>query len=426
MNSSIRLPGVMPVRQVFDDRRIVDVRAHLEQELALNVPAGLDLSGREIAITAGSRGLADIHTVLATLVGFLAARGARPFLVPAMGSHGGASARGQGRVLEKYGLTPERLGVPVRSSMEVVEIGRSASGLPVYCDRHAAAADGVVAVNRIKDHTDFEGRFESGLVKILVIGLGKREGARTIHRLGVRGLRDEIPRSAEVVLSRVPVLFGIGIVENAYGRTARLEVIPAAEIMHREPALLEEAKRLRPRLPVDELDILVVEEMGKEISGTGLDCNVIGRRRIAGEPEPRSPRCRRIVALSLTPKSHGNAVGIGLADICTRRLVDAIDFDAMYINTVTATFVERGAIPVTMETDREAIELALKTCWVPDPERVRMAVIRNTRALETIRLSEALLPALRERGDLRVEGEPEPLRFDESGRLDTEERGTQR
>jgi hypothetical protein len=409
---------VVPVRQVFDARRIEDVRGHLERELAANLPAGHDLSGREIAITAGSRGLADIRTVLSTLIDFLRARGARPFLVPAMGSHGGATAEGQGTILEKYGLTTERLGVPVRSSMEVVEVGRSASGLPVYCDRHAAAADGVVAVNRIKDHTDFEGRFESGLVKILVIGLGKREGARTIHRLGVRGLREEIPRSAEVILSRLPVLFGVGIVENAYGRTARLEVIPAAEIMDREPPLLEEAKRLRPRLLVDELDVLVVEEMGKEISGTGLDCNVIGRRRIAGEPEPRSPRCSRVVALSLTPKSRGNAVGIGLADICTRRLVDAIDFDAMYVNTITATFVERGRIPMTMDTDREAIELALKTCWVTDPERVRMAIIRNTKALETIRLSEALLPALRERDDLRVEGTPEPLRFDESGRLE--------
>jgi hypothetical protein len=412
-----RLPKVIPFRQVFESGQIEDVEDCLHRNLVERIPPEIDLTGKEIAITAGSRGITDIHPILDGLIAFLKDRGASPFLVPAMGSHGGASARGQDEILENYGLTEERFGIPIRNSMEVVEIGRSSSGLHVYCDRSAAAAQGVFVVNRIKDHTDFEGTYESGLVKMLVIGLGKHEGALAIHRHGVRGLREEIPRSAEVFIQTLPLLFGVAIVENAYGRTAFLEVVEGLNILEREPFLLREAKRLRPRILVEELDLLVVEEMGKDISGTGLDCNVIGRRHIFGEREPETPRYKRVVVLSLTEKSRGNAVGIGLADVCSRRLVDRIDFETMYINTITATYVERGKIPITAPTDRDAIEIGLKTCWVPDRDRVRMAIIRNTRRLDTVWFSEEMRPMLSDRDDLRVSGPPTELRFDSTGRL---------
>ncbi len=412
-----KFPKLIKVQQIFDSDRIDDIEAHLRGELEAWVPPGFDFAGKEIAITAGSRGIADIRKILAGLISFLKRVGAKPYLVPAMGSHGGATDKGQARILDKFGITERALGAPIRNSMEVVELGKTTTGVPVYCDRFAASAQGLVVVNRIKDHTDYESRHESGLVKMLVIGLGKHKGALTIHRLGMRGLREEIPRYAEVMLDRLPVLFGIGIVENAYGGTAFLKVVDGSEIMDREPELLAEAKRLRPRILVDELDVLVVQEMGKDISGTCMDANVIGRRLIFGEPEPKSPRYKRIAVLSLTENSGGNVVGIGLADICTRRLMERIDYNATYINTITATSIERVKIPLTADTDRDAIEIALNTCWVSDKKKARMAVIKNTKELETVWFTETLLPMLEARRDMRVIGEPVEMQFGRKGNL---------
>jgi hypothetical protein len=411
------LPKLIKVNQLFDSTRIENVGTHLAGKLEAWNSGGIDLEGKEIAITVGSRGITDIHTILRVLISYLKNRGAVPFLVPAMGSHGGAREAGQAKILENFGITENALGVPIRNSMTVTEIGRTSTGLPVYCDRFAASAQGLIVVNRIKDHTDFEGVHESGLVKMMVIGLGKHKGALTVHDHGIRGFKEEMPRCAEVFVANLPVLFGIAIVENAYNQASILEIIDSGEILERETFLLGKAKQLRPRLLMDELDILVVKEMGKDISGTCMDTNVIGRRLIFGEPEPETPRIKRIVVLSLSDKSHGNAVGIGLADICSRRLVNKIDFETTYINTITATFVERARIPLTAETDRDAMEIALNTCWKPGREKIKMAVIKNTKALDTVWLSEGMLPAIRERDDLRIIGNPEEIQFDPDGNL---------
>jgi hypothetical protein len=413
-----KFPKIIKVRQRFEASHIADIETHLMKEFKSWEAAGTELDGKDIAITAGSRGITDIREIMQVLISYLKSRKANPFLVPAMGSHGGAREEGQGRILDYVGVSETSLGVPIRNSMEVREIGKTSTGLPVYCDKFAASAQGVIVVNRIKDHTDFEGRFESGLVKMMVIGLGKHQGALTVHNLGIRGFKEEMARCAEVALANLPLLFGIGIVENAHNQTAMLEVIDSQSIFDREPLLLGEAKRLRSKLPIEDFDILVVEEMGKNISGTGLDTNVIGRRLITGEPEPVFPRIKRLVVLSLSDNSHGNAVGIGLADICTRRLINKIDFEATYINTITATYVERARIPMTVETDRDAIEIALNTCWLPDRKGVKMGLIKNTKSLDTIWLSEGLLPIIREREDLQVIGSPEKIQFDSYGKLD--------
>jgi len=411
------LPRLVKVHQQFDAGRIENIPLHLGRRLASWASHGVDLSGREVAIAIGSRGITDILEIVTVLIDFLRDRGARPFLLPAMGSHGGATAEGQRAILEGYGLTREKLGVEIRSSMDVVEVGATRAGLSVYCDRVATEVDGLILVNRIHAHTDFEARYESGLVKMIAIGLGKRKGAQTIHRLGARGFREEMVHFAEVSIAHLPLLFGIGIVENAYNRTARLEVIDRDRIFEMEPPLLREAKRLQARILLDHLDVLVVGEMGKDISGTGMDTSVIGRRMIFGEPEPTSPRIKRIVVLSLSEKTHGNAVGIGLADICTRRLVERIDFESTYVNTITATSIERGKLPLQAETDREAIEIALDTCWVTDRRKAIMAVIRDTKSLETIRFSEVALPLLQGLDHVEVIGRPEEMQFDDNGTI---------
>jgi hypothetical protein len=408
---------LIKVQQVFNHDYIDDIDVHLQNELEMWSSAGFDFTGKEIAITAGSRGIADIRKILTSLISFLKSREAKPFLVPAMGSHGGATDKGQAKILDKFGITEKTMGVPIYSSMEVVELGKTTTGVPVYCDKHAASAQGIIVVNRIKDHTDYESRHESGLVKMLVIGLGKHKGALTIHRHGIKGLKEEIPRYAEVTLNTLPVLFGVGIVENAYGRTAALKVINGSEILEKETELLAVAKDLRPKILVEELDVLVVQEMGKDISGTCMDANVIGRRLIFGELEPESPRYKRVVVLSLTENSGGNAVGIGLADICTRRLMDSIDYNATYINTITATSIERVKIPLTADTDKDAIDIALNTCWVADQQKARMAIIKNTKELETVWFTETMLPRLEAREDIRVIEEPAEMQFSWKGNL---------
>ncbi len=417
-------PRLVEVHQRFDRTEVSDPGKRLTAQLEEWSSRGCDLQGKSVAVAAGSRGITGGVEIIRVLISFLKKEGARPFLIPAMGSHGGATGEGQEDILRRYGLTEDSLGIPVRSSMEVVEVGRAPTGLPVYCDAAAAAADGLIIVNRIKEHTDFEAKYESGLVKMMVIGLGKQKGAATLHNLGVRGFREEMARFAEVAIANTPLLFGIGIVENAFNRPAILEVVDRDSIFEREAMLLREAKRLSPGILVDELDVLVVEEMGKDISGTGMDANVIGRRLIFGEEEPASPRYTRIVVLSLSENSHGNAVGIGLADVCSRRLTDRIDLESTYINTITATSIERVKIPLTAETDREAIEIALKTCWVSEHENARMAVIRNTKALETVWFSEGMLPTLQGRDDLQITGPPTEMRFDEDDNLIACRKGT--
>ena len=351
--------------------------------------------GRRVAVTAGSRGIHDIVAVLRGAVAHLRRCGAEPIIVAAMGSHGGGTSEGQRRVLTHLGVTEAAVGAAISTAMETEVVGRTPQGLGAYCDRVAAGCDGILVVNRIKPHTAFSEPFGSGLMKMLGVGLGKVEGASQIHRQGPAVLAAAIQAIARVHLDRGAVVGGVAIVENAYDETAIIEAVTPAQMVERELVLFTQARAMLPGLPVDDLDVLVVDEVGKNYAGTGMDTNVIGRMRIPGLPEPSAPRVSRIVALRLSPASEGNAQGIGLADLTTQRLVDAMDRQTTYLNTITSTFLLRGFIPVTLPSDREAIATALDTLGIADPASVRMIRISNTLHLEHLRASPTVAEIIR-------------------------------
>ncbi len=411
-------PKMTRIRQIVDAPEEHDLEQAVRREMA-----ALDLNSRiregaSIAITAGSRGISGIAAILRQVIRELQRMGAKPFLVPAMGSHGGGTAHGQVAVLESLGITQEHMGVPVISSMDVVQVGVSRFGFPVWIDRHAAEADGIIVVNRIKPHTEFEGPVESGLMKMLAIGLGNHKGCLQVHQQTVQyGFRDVIPAIGEVILEKMPVLCGIGIVENANDRPAMIRAVAPEQIPETEVELLRQAKQLMARLPFDQLDVLIVDEMGKNISGTGMDSNVIGRILFVGEPEPTHPRITRIVVLDLTEASHGNATGVGLADYITRRLSDKIDLQAVRTNCIAAMTPEKGRIPIALPTDRDAVRAALQTIGTVEPARARVVHIRNTLELGTMDVSDALLAEVARQPRLDVIGPSVPLSFDSRGAL---------
>ena len=386
------------------------VRAQLERQRRVFPETGT------IAIGVGSRGVANLAEIVRTAAGTLQGWGLSPFVVPAMGSHGGATADGQRQLLEDYGVTADAMGCDIRSSMDVVALDRGDLPHGLFMDRHAHGADGILLINRIKPHTDFHGSYESGLAKMAVIGLGKERQAIEMHRFGVPGLRDGIPRAAMRVLASGKILAAVGIVENAYDETMAIEVLPAPDIMTREPALLDLARANMPALPVPALDVLVVDQLGKNISGTGMDTNVIGRMRIAGEPEPASPRIRAVVVTDLTAASHGNATGTGLADVTTRRLFDKIDVGVTYTNVFTSGFPERGKVPIVAPTDADAFACALRACGPIEPGAERIARIRDTLHLGEVYVSTAVRDELRARPDVEIAGEFEEM-FDQEGAL---------
>jgi hypothetical protein len=335
-----------------------------------------------------------------------------------MGSHGGGTAEGQRQILDSLNITEESVGAPIVSSMDVKEIGTSAFGFPVFVDAQAVEADGIVAVNRIKPHTEFEGPIESGLMKMLAIGMGKHRGCLQVHRQTVRhGYRDVIPEIAGMILNKLPVLFGVGIVENIYDETSIIKAIPAARFYDEEKVLLIEAKRLMARLPFDEADVLILDEMGKNISGTGMDTNVIGRIMFIGEREPESPRISRIVVLDLTEESHGNAVGVGLADFTTRRLADRLDPAATAVNAITAMTPEKGRLPIVLDTDQAAVDAALETIGAVRSAEARLVHIKNTLEIGELDVSQAYMEMVKDRADLQIVEDLGPLAFDSSGRL---------
>ncbi len=400
-------PKIAPVRQHLTTDHIPDVPGHVRAQLAASDLQTRIKPGMRVAIGLGSRGVACIRDVVTPLVETLLAWGAQPFLVPAMGSHGGGTAEGQREVLVGYGLAS--LGVPILSDMDSEQIGTAATGMPVYTDINAKAADAIIVVNRIKPHTAFRNDWESGLMKMLAVGLGKARGAATIHGWG---LRDAMPAAARVVLATLPVVAGIGIVENGLHQPAAIELIPAAEIEAREPALLKLAWQHLPRIPLEPLDLLILQEIGKDISGTGMDLNVVGMwRRTGGIPQPDF---RIIAALDLTPNSHGNAVGVGYCDVIPQRLADKIDRHVTYTNCLTAGNFNGGKIPITLPTDEAVIEAALPRT---DPEQARVVIARNTLDLGLLWVSEALLPQVAELALLEQAGPAQPMQFDALGQL---------
>lgn len=414
----MRFPKVVPVRQRFQSTRVDDIPARVAREVSR-----LDLSerlnpGDSVAITAGSRGVANIAAITRSLAEELKERGARPFIVPAMGSHGGGTAAGQRGVLERYGITEAAMGAPIRATMETLPIGETREGVPVVLDRNALEADHIAVVNRIKPHTDFDAEIESGLTKMLAIGLGKHQGAIRYHRANKRyGYYRVLTGVAEVVRRRCSILLGLGIVENGYDQTGVIEAMTSDDLFEVEARLLKVAKSWLARIPFEQGDLLLVDEMGKNVSGTGMDTNVIGRRAGSGKPFAGAPRFSRVVVRDLTPESYGNAIGVGMADVVTRRLVDKIDTRPTYVNALTSTNLESVRIPVTVDSDREALETAISTSSAPSGEDCRMVWIRNTLKLDRLVASEALLDEVEGNRDLQVLGNPGELDFDAQGNL---------
>ena len=400
------------IRQQFDRPTIADVELAVTQQL--NSDKLRFAPGARIAITSGSRGVANIARITKAVVDAVKAKDGAPFIIPAMGSHGGATAEGQQEVLASYGITEAAMGCPIRSSMEVVRV-KDHSGLefPLYMDKHASESDGVILINRIKPHTNFHGEYESGLVKMSVIGLGKERLASEIHSYGIYGLKKLLPQAARSIMATGKILLGLAIVENAYDETAIIEALTPEEILRREPELLDRAKRMMPRFPLAEIDVLIVDRLGKNISGSGMDRNVIGRNSDSGGPEPGSAQIKSIVVTDLTEATHGNACGIGLATVTTRRLADKVDWDATYMNTVTSGFLESGVLPVVAATDAQALEWGLRATY--EPRRPKKIVrITDTLHLSEMYVSAAALEEIK--GQIEILGEPVKM-FDEEGAL---------
>ena len=402
------LPRMARVRQQLPDEHIEDIPGAVREALIQGQLSSRITSGQRVAITAGSRGIADIQTVIRTVVEELRAVGAEPFVVPSMGSHGGATVEGQRAVLAEYGITEAEVGAPVPATMETVEVGQLEDDTPCYMDRHAWEGDAVVIVGRVKAHTAFRADIESGLCKMLAIGLGKQRGAETNH---ARGLAETIPAAASVILETGKVALGLGLVENAYHKLHTIQAVGPTGFHATDRELLTLANGLLPRVPFDELDLLIVDELGKNVSGSGMDYNVVGMwRRIGGE---KRPFFKRIAVLSITPQSEGNALGMGIADFTTRRLFDQLDLHKTYMNGLTANAYDAIKIPIVMASDLEACEAALKAANVSAPPRI--AWIKNTLELQELLVSEALLPEVASIPSLVVDGPASDLAVDEHG-----------
>lgn len=409
------IPRIIEARQIFPRPLVGDIREELYKELESKKLLTNIKKGQKIAITAGSRGIANFPLILREIVIHLRAAGADPFIVPAMGSHGGATADGQLNMLIKMGITKEYIGAPIKSSMEVVQIGSTHNGLPVYLDKFAHEADGIVVVNRIKLHTSFRGRYESGLMKMLVIGLGKQKGAETCHGMGFGGMAENIPAIGRVILEKKNIPFAIGIIENAYDETAKIAVLRKEEIEEEEPLLLNESKKYKGKINFDKFDVLIINEIGKNISGTGMDTNVVGRYHTAYASG--GPKISKMAILDLTEKTQGNANGIGIVDFTTSKVLKKMKFDQTYPNAITSTVPDSVKIPMVLDNDRAAILAAIKTSNIEDKNKVKLIIIKNTKELDRIYISESLVSEARSKENIQLIGEPREIEFDEKGNI---------
>ena len=413
------LPRMIRIRQTFDARRVEDVTAEVTRQLlSLRLHERIR-PDQTVAITAGSRGIAQIGMMTRAVVDHLKGLGARPFIVPAMGSHGGGTAAGQAQLLEHYGITAEKMGCEIRASMETVIVDTTPQGIPVHFDKHASQADHVLIVGRVKPHTGFVGEVESGLHKMMLIGLGKHEGAKIYHRaIADYSFMEIITAVAASVISKCRVVGGLAIVENAYDETALIEAVPPTRFLEREKELLKLATQWLPRLPFPTTDLLIIDRIGKNISGTGLDTNVVGRKFNDHAGTDRDTvRCKRIFVRGLTEETHGNATGIGLSEFTNQRTADAIDRKITAINCITGLHPTAAMIPIAYETDREAVIQALQTCGLVEPPDAKIVQIQDTLHLAEVLVSEAYLPQISSRRDLEQLGEPQEMAFDAVGNL---------
>ncbi|KJE26122.1 hypothetical protein LG52_1574 [Geobacillus kaustophilus] len=409
MLKGIPIPKMVKVRQNFYAPEIPDVPEAVHQSIhQANVLHRIS-PGDQVAIAVGSRGVADIPIIVREVVNAVKQAGGNPFIVPAMGSHGGATAEGQKEVLVHLGVTEEFVGAPIRSSMDVIKVGRLENGLPVYVDKFAYEADKIIVINRVKPHTAFRGPVESGLMKMITIGLGKQKGAEAAHQYSFKYMARHVVDMARIVINKAPIIFGMAILENAYDRPAKIVAVPAERFETVEPELLLEAKSLMPRIMFNPIDVLVVDEIGKDISGDGMDPNITGR--YATPYASGGPEVTRIVVLSLSEKTDGNANGIGLADITTKKVKEQIIWEKGYANALTSTVVSVVKLPMFLETEELAVKAAIKTCNAFDMSKVRMVRIKNTLALREIWISESLLDEARQMEEIEVLSAPLKMDF---------------
>lgn len=414
------LPRWAPVRQTLDNTDIGDIRQAIAAQFQRSGVGERILSGQRVALTAGSRGIDRIDQVLKACVDEVRARGAEPFIVPAMGSHGGATAEGQRELIAHYGVTEEAMGCPILSSMETVHLGYVENDIPVWLDKNAYGADAVVPVGRVKPHTDFRGPIESGLMKMIAIGLGKQHGAEFFHFQGMQEFYHLIPAVANYTLSQVNIPFGVAVIENGYGTLAQAEAVPAERIFEREQELLRIAKERMGRLPGEVIDVLIIDRIGKDISGDGADPNVINRDVAGALPiseVPVRPTVQRVIIRDLTDDTEGNASGIGMGDVVLRRAVERMDPVATYMNMITAKAPQGARIPLTVDNDRQALQIALACCIKTVPATARIARIVDTKHVESFWASEALLPEILDDDRVVQAGELQPIAFDGSGML---------
>ncbi len=414
----MRLQRLAPIRQIFPDRSLPDVRQGVLDEMRAAAWAQTVPAGSRIAIGVGSRGIANIGVIAKAVVDFWLERGCRPFLIPVMGSHGGGTAEGQAEVLAHYGITEASMGAPVVSSLEVDIVGTTPEGIAVSMDRQAHQADGVMLLSRVKWHTGFVGKLESGVHKMMAIGLGKWEGAKRYHAFALRiGMEQVIRSVGKVMLDTGRMLGGLAILEDAHHSTAEVHALGAANMAADEESLLERVNSWRADIPVAALDLLIVDEIGKNISGSGMDAKIINRGILGRNLNPDVVSITRVFARDLTPESGGNSVGIGLCDVIADRLYDQIDFEATWINVLTASNPMGGMCPPHFPTDRECIERIIVTCGKLDPYECTIARIRNTMELTELEVSENLLDEVAGRPGIEVAGEPREIEFDAAGNL---------
>jgi len=411
----VPLPRMVKVRQLFPASEVDNLTETLRAEIAKPNVGDRIKPGMRIAIAVGSRGVAEIPLIARVVGEEISKRGGKPFIVPAMGSHGGATAEGQKQVLQDLGVTEESTGCPIISSMGVVELGKLENGLAVLIDKTAHEADGIVVINRVKPHTAYRGPCESGLAKMLVIGLGKQKGADSCHSYSFKHMAANVVDMAKIKIERAKIFFGVATVENAYDRVAKIVAVPAKELIETDQRLLLEAKANMPKIRFDNIDVLIVDRIGKDISGDGMDPNITGRY-----PTPYAyggPEIAKVVALDLTEATHGNANGMGEGDYTTRKLFNKIDWQSTYANALTSTVSFPVKVPIIMESDRDAILAAIKTCFARDLSRARVVRIKDTLHLGEIYISESMLADARTHTEVEIIGQPEALKFDAQGNL---------
>lgn len=409
----VPMPRMVTIHQQYDTQRIEDTGRHLRAEME-KLPDQDGYRGKRICITVGSRGIPDLDVMVRTMCDVLKQWGAKPFIIPAMGSHGGGTAEGQLEMIAGYNITEETMGVPILASMDVVQYG-DLNGIPLYCDKHAYESDGIVIFNKVKPHTDFRGPHESGLLKMIAIGIAKHKGAAMFHSFGFHRFAELIPQVSELFLQKCPVAFGVGVVQNAYDDICSIDVCTPDKMIETDARLLAEAKDKLAKFLFDDIDLLIIDEIGKNISGNGHDPNVTGRN--LGGTFKDTLKLKKLFVRGITPQAHHNGSGLSACDITTRKVLRDVDWDVTWTNGLTTGIMTSGQIPIYANTDREAIQMCIKTLYNIDYSKARVVHIKNTLSMSTIEVSETLYDAIRDMPGISCVSGPKQMEFDEAGNL---------